>query len=140
MHTFEIPDFARFQSPENRFLFSEPVRPLTTIHQHIFMKHYKGFMIQRLIATEKCFVCAKLQWLCPFHTTDGTSCGRSFTWWWNRPQVTPFPPSSSHYRQMATKWGNSFLTVNNSRVTVLQTLVTEKQPQLTFGSSLTNPW
>ena len=28
LHTFEIPDFVWFQSPKNRFLFSEPVRPL----------------------------------------------------------------------------------------------------------------
>ena len=28
VHTFEIPDFVQFQSPGNRFLFSEPVRPL----------------------------------------------------------------------------------------------------------------
>ena len=30
LHTFEIPDFVRFQSPGDRFLFSEPVRPLQT--------------------------------------------------------------------------------------------------------------
>ena len=28
LHTFEIPDFFQFQSPGNRFLFSEPVPPL----------------------------------------------------------------------------------------------------------------
>ena len=28
LHTFEIPDIVRFQSPENRFSFSEPARPL----------------------------------------------------------------------------------------------------------------
>ena len=31
LHTFEIPDFVRFQSPENRFSFLEPVRPLVSI-------------------------------------------------------------------------------------------------------------
>ena len=30
--------------------------------------------------------------------------------------------------------GHAFLTVNNRRMTVLQMLVTLKQPQLTFGS------
>ena len=29
--TFEIPDLIQFQSPENRFLFSEPVRPVPYI-------------------------------------------------------------------------------------------------------------
>ena len=48
------------------------------------------------------------------------------------PQVTPFHLSCSHYRRMATDW-TQFLTVNNSSMTVLQTLVTVKQPQLTFG-------
>ena len=33
-----------------------------------------------------------------------------------------------------------FLTVNNTRMTVLQTLVTEEQPQLTFGGSRMNMW
>ena len=28
LHTFEIPDFVRFQSPENGFSFSNLVRPL----------------------------------------------------------------------------------------------------------------
>ena len=36
--------------------------------------------------------------------------------------------------------GLSFLTANNSRMAVLQTLVTEKQPQLTFGSRRANTW
>ena len=31
LHTFEIPDFVRFQSSENGFLFSQPVRPLVNI-------------------------------------------------------------------------------------------------------------
>ena len=36
--------------------------------------------------------------------------------------------------------GQGLLTVNNSWKTVLQMLVTEKQPQLTFGSHRTNTW
>ena len=32
LHTFEIPDFVRFQSPEKRFSFSEPVRPLVGVN------------------------------------------------------------------------------------------------------------
>ena len=34
LHTFEIPDFVRFQSPENRFSLSEPVRPLINALQY----------------------------------------------------------------------------------------------------------
>ena len=30
--SFEIPDFVRLQNPGNRFLFSEPVRPLVNAH------------------------------------------------------------------------------------------------------------
>ena len=33
LYTFEIPDFVRFQRPENRFLFSQPVQPLTNIQE-----------------------------------------------------------------------------------------------------------
>ena len=51
------------------------------------------------------------------------------------PQVAPFRPSCSHYRQTATDW-TQCLTVNNSRMTVLKTLVTVKQPPLT----LTHLW
>ena len=36
--------------------------------------------------------------------------------------------------------GHVFLTVTKSRMTLLQTLVTEKQPQLTFGSRWMNTW
>ena len=36
--------------------------------------------------------------------------------------------------------GQSILTINNSRKTALQTLVTEKKHQLTFGSHHTNTW
>ena len=32
LHTFEIPDFIRFQSPGDRFSFSEPVRPLPSTY------------------------------------------------------------------------------------------------------------
>ena len=42
----------------------------------------------------------------------------------------PFRSSCSHYRQTATDWVR-VLTVNNSGMTVVQTLVTEKQPPLT---------
>ena len=46
--------------------------------------------------------------LCPFHTTDSASHGRSFTWWWNHPKVAPFCPSCSHYRGTATDWTQFF--------------------------------
>ena len=44
--------------------------------------------------------------------------------------IIRFRPSRSHYKWMVTDW-TRFLTVNNSRMTVLQMLVTEKQPPLT---------
>ena len=51
---------------------------------------------------------------------------RSFSQWRNLLQVTPFHPSCSHHRQTSTNWTH-FLSVNNSRMTVLQTLVTVNQ-------------
>ena len=55
---------------------------------------------------------------------------RSFSWQWNLPQVAPFHSSCPHCsRQPLITL--SFLTVNNSRMTVLQTMVTEEQPPLT---------
>ena len=53
---------------------------------------------------------------------------RGFIRLWNRPQVAPVGLSCSHYGRTATDW------------TELQTLVTEKQPQLTFSSCQTNTW
>ena len=46
--TFEIPDFIRFQSPENRFLFSEQVRLLTNVYSKtqcsaLFNVQFLGF-------------------------------------------------------------------------------------------------
>ena len=49
-------------------------------------------------------------------------------------------PRSPHfnYRQTATDWTQFFLIVNNSRMTVPQTLVTEKQPSVTSTRRQTN--
>ena len=49
------------------------------------------------------------------------------------PQFAPFHPSCNTTGRRPLI-GHSFLTVNNSWMTVLQTMVTVKQPQLTFGS------
>ena len=61
-----------------------------------------------------------------------------FTRLWNHLQVTPFElftlQAHGHRLDMV------FLTINDSRKTVLQTLVTKKQPQLPFGSCPANMW
>ena len=77
--------------------------------------------------------------LCPFYTTSGTSHGRSFTLFntlnttlggENATQIVPFSQSCLHRRWATTDW-TRFLTINNSRMIVLQTLVTRKQPPVT---------
>ena len=49
---------------------------------------------------------------------------------------------SPHFVRVVHTTGGrpQFLTINNSRITVLHMLVTERQPQLTFGSRRTNTW
>ena len=80
-----------------------------------------------------CYVFRKkphLNTLCPFHTTGGTSRSKSFTWHQNRSQLPHFIQvvHTTGGRQLI---GHGFLTIsNNSRMTVLQTLVTKKQPPL----------
>ena len=70
----------------------------------------------------------------PFHTTGGTSSGRSFTQRQNRPLKSPI---SSEFLTLQPLIGHSFLIIKNSIMTVLETLVTVKQPQFTFGSHRT---
>ena len=89
------------------------------------------------------------------HVTEVMSCDRSDVMPHSHCTVCPAVrsllgdgtvPRSSHFirvvhttgRQLLT--GHRFLTFNNSRITVLQMLVTEKQAQLTFGSHQTNTW
>ena len=75
--------------------------------------------------------------LCPFHTTGG--CPAVVPWLEVvlRGGTTPRSPQfvgvvhTTDGRQLI---GYSVLTVNNSRMTVLQMMITVKQPQLSFGS------
>ena len=71
--------------------------------------------------------------LCPFHNTDvllsGGPITRSLHFVW-----------VVHTKDGLPLIGHGFLTVSNSRTTVLQTLVTKKQPQVTFGSRDMNRW
>ena len=53
LHTFKIPDFVRFQSPENQFLLSERVRPLTISKVNGTNTQQKGFKIGRGCSTVK---------------------------------------------------------------------------------------
>ena len=47
------------------------------------------------------------------------------------PQVAPFCPRWIHYWQVVTDW-TRFSTINKSRMTILKTSVTKKQPPLTL--------
>ena len=66
----------------------------------------------------------------PIHTTGGFPAVRCFSWRRTAPRLPHF------VRVVHTTggWpliGHGFFTINNNRMTVLQTLVTEKQPSLT---------
>ena len=68
----------------------------------------------------------------------------SFSWQWNRNPPPP-PPWSLHFIQVVHITGGQpliryrVLTVNNSRMIVQQTMVTERQPPLTLNSPWTTP-
>ena len=66
----------------------------------------------------------------PFHTTRGRPAVRSFF----GVGTTPRLPHFVEVVHTTGRWpliGHSVLTINNSRMTVLQTMVTERQPPLT---------
>ena len=62
------------------------------------------------------------------YTTSSHPAVRSFSWQQNRPPGFPISFEMFTLHQQPAR----FLTVNNNRLTVLQTLVAEKQPPLTL--------
>ena len=70
------------------------------------------------------------------YTTGDMSHSRSFTWQWNHLSGHPISSKLLTPQEGATDW-TWFSNVNNSRMTVLQTFVREKSPQLATDSRIT---